>query len=263
MTDEPTADRKALERELHDHLRGDEPPDPKAIVNKKYYAIDRYNVDFVHNWLKERVAGKRVLDYCCGNGRYTLWLAEHGAEAHGVDISPVSVANGAAEASQRGLTGAHFHVMDAENMTFEDGYFDYVLINGVLHHLDLDKAYASLARVLSPGGAVLATEALRHNPVIHWYRRRTPEARSAWEVDHILGRPEINQARRYFRSVQVLRWFHLAAIAAVPLRNSRVFEPALRALEAVDRVLLRVPGVRWMAWMGVFELRDPIKTGPK
>ncbi len=253
-----SADRKAVERELHDHLRDENADiDPKAIVNKKYYAIDRSNVDFVHGWLAKRVAGKRVLDYCCGQGLFTMWLAENGAEAYGIDISPVSVERGRHEAEHRGLSAAHFQVMDAEQMSFDEGYFDYIVVNGVLHHLDLDKAYAELARVLAPNGSVIATEALRHNPIIQLYRKRTPQARSAWEVDHILRRREILRARDHFNDVHVLRWFHLATIGAVPFRNMRSFPRVLAALEALDRALLRVPGLRWWAWMAVFELRNP------
>ncbi|MGQ0432420.1 MAG: class I SAM-dependent methyltransferase [Microthrixaceae bacterium] len=260
MSNDPQdpGDRKLLEQELHDHLRDEHATiDPRALANKKYYAVDRANVDFVHDWLQERVAGKRVLDYCCGQGIYTLWLAAHGAEAYGIDISPVSVERGRHEASRLGLDSAHFEVMDAEEIAFEDGFFDYVVINGVLHHLDLDKSYAELARVLSPTGSVVATEALRHNPIIHLYRKRTPLARSIWEVDHILGRPEIFRAQEYFGEVRILRWFHLATIGAVPLRNAALFKRVLALLEAVDRVILRLPGLRWMAWMAVFELREP------
>jgi hypothetical protein len=106
---------------------------------------------------------------------------------------------------------------------------------------------------------VIATEALRHNPIIHRYRRRTPHLRSAWETEHILGRPEIELARRHFGEVQVLRWFHLATIAAVPFRNRRFFPRLLSSLEAADRVLLSIPGIRWQAWMAVFELAAPRK----
>lgn len=250
--------RKEAERVLHDRLRSREAgTGHTAAPNEKYYAIDRANVGFVREWLSQRVPGKRVLDYCCGDGAYSLWLAQIGAEVHGIDISPVSISNARAEADRLGLDRARFDVMDAEATRFESGYFDYVVVNGVLHHLELDRAYAELGRVLDPAGSVLATEALRHNPLIHAYRKRTPEVRSAWEVEHILGRSEIRQASRYFESVEVLRWFHLATLGAVPLRASSVFGLALDGLEAVDRAVLRLPGVRWMAWMAVFELSAP------
>lgn len=253
-------ERKRLERDLHDRLRdGYDYTPQESTTNQKFYAIDRANVDFVHQWLADRVVGRKVLDYCSGNGIHALWLAEHGAEVHGVDISPVSVANAAGEAARRGLTNAHFHVMDAEAMEFPDDHFDFAVINGVLHHLELEPAYAELARVLKPTGSVLATEALKHNPAFHLYRKRTPNVRSQWEVDHILGRREIAQASRYFSHVEVLKYFHLATVAAVPLRRRPQFDRLLRTLEHVDQALFKVPGIKWLAWMAVFEMRAPKK----
>lgn len=167
--------RKEKERELHDHLRGDLRTDSHYTRNKKYYSIASSNRRYVENWMKERCRGKKVLDYCCGNGGSALFAAEADAEAYGIDISPVSIKNATELAGQRGLTDrATFQVMDAEAMVFPDNYFDYAMVNGVLHHLDLHKAYRELARVLRPAGEVICTEALRHNVLIHFYRKMTP-----------------------------------------------------------------------------------------
>jgi ubiquinone/menaquinone biosynthesis C-methylase UbiE len=251
-------DRKLDEVDLHDRLRGSQREDPTYRSNERFYAVTRSSVEFVRTWLREHCPGKKVLDYCCGDGPFTLWLAEAGAEVYGIDISPVSIDSGTAAAARRGLSGrAVFRVMDAEAMTFPDATFDVAIVHGVLHHLDLDRAYAELARVLKPGGQVICTEALRHNPIIQRYRRRTPHLRTAWEVDHILGKPEIEQAHRYFESVKVAGFFHLATIAAVPFRGSRVFPALLRALEAADSFLLKIPILRWQAWMAVFVLSQP------
>jgi SAM-dependent methyltransferase len=199
-----------------------------------------------------------VLDYCCGDGTYTIWLAEAGADAYGIDISPVSVQNGLVAANRRGVADrVKFFVMDAEATGFADGFFDIVVISGVLHHLDLDRAYSELARILKPEGVVIATEAIRHNPIIHRYRRRTPNLRSAWEIMHILGRPEVYAARRHFERVRALRWFHLATLLAVPFRSQPFFGALLRILEGVDVVFLRMPGLRWQAWMVVFTMERP------
>jgi len=262
VTESSSDERKGLERELHDHLRGEAAEDPHYNSNKRFYAISHLNVDFVHDWLRKRIRGARVLDYCSGNGDFSVWLAQNGAEAHGVDISPVSVENARTRAEQLGIgEKASFHVMDAEALDFPDDHFDVAVVHGVLHHLDLDRAYRELARVLAPGGAVIATEALKHNPFFMRYRRRTPELRSAWETDHILGRPEIDGAKQYFESVRVLRFFHLTTLAAVPLRDHRWFRPVLGVLNAIDAVLLRLPLLQWQAWMGVFELSKPKVSG--
>ena len=86
-----------------------------------------------------------------GNGSFAHWLAGIGADAHGIDISPVSIENAKKQAENQGVSDkVTFHVMDAEATTFPDDHFDYAVINGILHHLDLEKAYSELARILKP-----------------------------------------------------------------------------------------------------------------
>jgi ubiquinone/menaquinone biosynthesis C-methylase UbiE len=251
-------DRKQVERELHDDLRGHHAHDEHFTANYRFYAVAQANIDLVKSWLKARGPGSRVLDYCCGDGVSSQLIAQSGAHAYGIDISPVSIDNAKRAAEAAGLGDrTTFRVMDAEALEFDDNFFDYVVVNGVLHHLDLRRAYGELARVVKPDGAVIATEALRHNALIRWYRRRTPQMRSAWEVEHILGRTEIEAGREFFGRVEVLGWFHLATLAAVPFRRRSGFHALLRALEAADRLVLRVPGLRWQAWMAVFELAEP------
>ncbi len=253
--------RKEQERELHDHLRGELHDDPYYTSNKKFYSISRNNRDYVHRWLSGRCKGRQILDYCCGNGDFTLRLAEAGAYAYGIDISPVSIRNAVIEASRRGISDrAKFFVMDAEATAFADDCFDLAVVNGVLHHLNLEKAYRELARILKPEGEVICTEALKHNVFFHLYRKMTPHLRSAWEIDHILGKKEIERATQYFHKVEVARFFHLATLAAVPFRNLPMFDHIRRSLEVIDSVLLRIPFLKWQAWMAVFVLAQPRKV---
>jgi SAM-dependent methyltransferase len=149
--------------------------------------------------------------------------------------------------------------MDAEATDFSSKYFDFAVINGVLHHLDLKNAYRELSRILQINGEAICTEALRHNILIHVYRKLTPHLRSAWETEHILGKEDIEMATHYFDNVEVLEFFHLFTIGAVPFRNLPIFEPIRRRLKALDSVILRLPLLKWQAWMVVFVLSRPIK----
>ena len=187
-------------------------------------------------------------------------MAQYGARVTGIDISAQSIETAQSTLASHRLAGrARFINGDAENTGLPDSSFDVILCSGVLHHLDVSKAYPELARILKPGGSILCIEALAHNPVFQLYRRMTPHMRTMWEVGHILSRREIRLARNYFDQVSP-HFFHLAALAAVPLRNEpRMFEIALRALEAVDGVILRIPGLRWWAWQCLFVLGKPKK----
>lgn len=50
---------------------------------------------------------------------------------------------------------------------------------------------------------------------------------------------------------------NLVSLAAVPLRNTFLFRPFLRFLEGVDDKLLRLPFIKWQAWIAVFLLAKP------
>lgn len=254
--------RKREEIEFHNRIRSAAVLENSEAYehyrsNDKFYSVDRANRELCERWLRERVPGKKVLDYCCGEGFYSLFVADVGGHVTGIDISDVSVEHCRSEAEKRGVAGlTHFQVMDAEAMEFADDSFDYIVCAGVLHHLDLNRAYAELARVLKPGGEIICMEPLKHNPLIQLYRKRTPHLRTAYESEHILGRDDLQLARRYFGDVRY-QFFHLATLAAVPFRRLPGFGGLLRVLELVDKILLGVPGIRWQAWMTVFFLKDP------
>lgn len=230
-------------------------------ANMKYYAIERRSREYILSWFRQHCAGKKVLDLCCGNGGDSIFLAgECGAEVTGCDLSDVSIANCRKLAEQEGLSGRiRFEIEDAERLSYPDNSFDVVTEYGALHHVDLPAVYAEMARVLRPGGRAICNETLGHNVAIALYRRLTPQLRTPWEVDHILKKPQIDLARKYFRVVHVSH-YHLFTLAAVPFRNFFFFRPLLKVLELVDSVVLRLPVLRWQAWQGVIELSDPIKS---
>ena len=224
----------------------------RKYPNNTFYAIDREPKEFMYRWLAERCPGRRALDYCCGNGQITIRLAQLGAEAHGIDISAEEIGTATKNAATAGVSSrAHFSVMDAEAMSFPDGYFDVIVCSGVLHHLDVDNAFPELARVLKPGGEIICAEHLDTNPIIALYRRCTPHLRTAWETDHILTMREVRKGLKHFSHVDI-RYFHLFTILAIPFRDSRIFDRLLAALRAVDRLVLKIPGIRLMAWQMYF-----------
>lgn len=257
--------RKIIEKEFHDMLREERLKQDKSkyeylTSNKKFYSIVRSSRSFVDKWLRQRCQGKdvkaKVLDYACGNGNYAILAAKNGANAIGIDISPVSIENSNQNAILEGVDkNTSFFVMDAESLQFDNDYFDIICESGVLHHLNLQNAYSELARVLKPDGEVICA----HNPVIHLYRKMTPHLRTKWEAEHILRKKDLEMAKRYFGKIET-RFFHLAALGAVLFRNLPGFDTILAMLEAVDSVLLQLPFLKWQAWQVVFVLSQPNKS---
>ena len=199
----------------------------------------------------------RILEYGCGVGSFSSqMLAEHGFGSTGIDISPLSVAAARASAAEEfPQVELDFHVMDAERLEFPDESFDVVCGNGILHHLDLDRAYGQIARILTAGGCAVFTEPLGHNPLINLYRRLTPEQRTSDE--HPLRMDDLSRALSYFGEVDV-RYFHLLALLAIPLAGGHGFDKLLGVLDRADDFALgRRSPFRRYGWFSVLRLAQP------
>lgn len=256
--------REQEEKEFHNKIRNESLKENQEeynelTANKKFYLINRQSRDFVNSWLLKNCQGKKVLDYCCGNGETAIFLAKNGIEVVGIDISEISIANCINSSQKEGVAEkASFLVMDAEATKFPENDFDVVVCLGVLHHLDTERAFREIARVLKPNGIAFCDEPLVYNPVFQLYRRMTPKLRTKWETEHILSKKDIRTARKYFQKAEI-RFFHLFSLLAVPLRNSPAFNPVLGFLEKIDSLVLRMPGIKWLAWQFVFVLSEPKK----
>ena len=228
--------------------------------NTKFYSVTKSSFAYRDSLLFSNIENKIVLDYCCGNGEIAISMAEAGAKkAHGIDISEVSISNATSLAKKEGVESiCDYEQMDAENLTYSDNTFDLIHEYGALHHVDLKAAFRETSRVLKPGGKLICTEALRHNPFIHWYRKRSMHLRTEWEVEHILSVPDILLGRDYFDDINI-RFFHLFALAAIPCRKYFFFSPLLAFLEAIDTVVLKIPYIQRWAWVAVIEFSNPQK----
>ena len=244
-----TSSRQQRERDFHNETFAE---DNRARA-AKFYAIHRASEAAYDRQVHEHPDGKDVLEYGCGRGSAAFDLAAAGARVTGIDISDVAIDIATQRGAEEGLADRlRFCVMDAERLEFEDASFDLVCGSAILHHLDLERAYSEIARVLRPGGRGVFVEALGHNPLINLYRRRTPDLRTVDE--HPLRVGELELARRYFSDVS-FEYFHLASLAALPLREQRAFPAVVGALERVDQALFRqVPYLRRHAWMALLRL---------
>lgn len=253
-------DRKQIEASFHDQrakdrLQKSQQEFQATYSNKKYYSITRAHRQRVDSWIAQYCPNAVVLDYCCGEGENTPKLCLPGARVFGVDISAGSLAI-AEKAAAHLANRPTFKTGDAEALEFPASHFDVILVSGCLHHLDLDRAYRELARVLKPDGHIMCIEALAHNPLIHLYRRMTPHLRTPWEVPHILRLKDIRKANQFFEANDV-QFHYLVSLFAVPFRSTRLFRPLLAMLEWIDRIILSIPGVQLMAWQTTFELSKP------
>jgi SAM-dependent methyltransferase len=119
--------------------------------------------------------GRRILDFACGGGVTSAWLARSGAHVTGVDLSPASIRTAQGVADALGLD-IDLHVADVEQLELPPGGFDAVVGRYALHHLDVEVMAPVLARCIAPGGSGAFLETMGLNPFLNVAR------------DHLTGR---------------------------------------------------------------------------
>ncbi|MBQ9118746.1 MAG: class I SAM-dependent methyltransferase [Lachnospiraceae bacterium] len=104
--------------------------------------------------LFDDVAGKKLLEICCGSGHSLKYHADHGAgELWGVDLSQKQLDNAAAYLSESGYTANLIcSPMEAE-LNVPKNYFDYVYsIYGIGWTTDLQGTFNKIASYLKKDG---------------------------------------------------------------------------------------------------------------
>jgi len=99
----------------------------------------------------EEVSPRRVLEVGCGPGELAERVqAELAADVVAIDISPRMVELARAR-------GVDARLGDAQDLPFGEGEFDCAVAAWMLYHVpDVPRALAELARVLEPGGRLVA-----------------------------------------------------------------------------------------------------------
>jgi SAM-dependent methyltransferase len=107
----------------------------------------------VKDFVEDREPGS-ALDLGCGTGKNAVYLAQHGWQAMGVDISFLAILQ-ARWRAWRAKAEVRFYRGDVTDLSFLEGPLGLCLDIGCLHSLPLDDrgAYAcEVARLTYPGG---------------------------------------------------------------------------------------------------------------
>jgi SAM-dependent methyltransferase len=228
-----------------DHVRG---------PTSKYYAVMTPVKERYKRMIAENCSGKRVLEYGCATGGTTFAWAQRGAKVFGIDISDEAVKIAQETAAKENLP-VEFAVMNAEALEFPPKRFDMIVGTGILHHLELNKSYSELSRVLDAGRVALFIEPMGHNPFINLYRWLTPKMRT--EDEHPFKMSDIQLARKYFQKVDV-EYYNFLTLFTIPFRSWKSYPKILGFANGVDQTLFKIlPFTKRWAWMVILKFSNP------
>lgn len=154
----------------------------------------RYKFEpFIHSVAQfPRHHGKRILEVGVGAGTDHLQWAKCGAACHGVDLTQAAIETTKAHLALYGFESKLNHI-NAEEIPYEDNYFDLVYSWGVIHHSENpQKILDEIRRILKPGGVFVGM----------MYKRYSIKTLRLW-ISHALlqGKP--------FQTFSKVIWNHM------------------------------------------------------
>ncbi len=171
-----------------------------------YISIQKHNLNSFR-----KIKNKKILEIGCSIGRDAILYTKYASYYCGLDISDEAIKI----ASSLNLKNSEFLCVDGHNIPKDDEEFDCVVVNSLLHHLDLLKSLKEIHRVLKSNGYLIFREPLGINPFFQIYRYLTPNARTYDEKP--LSYKDLKIMKTYFNLKEV-QWFGFLSIISAFLR---------------------------------------------
>ena len=118
-------------------------------------------------------SGDKVIDVCCGTGAQVLEYGRRGIIAIGIDNSQDMFKIATRNRMRQKAANVSFHLADATNLPFQDGYFDYATVSFGLHDKEKPirhQIISEMKRIVKQDGALILIDF------------QVPLPRNAWAV---------------------------------------------------------------------------------
>lgn len=145
----------------------------------------------------EPLEGKRVLEVACGTGRFTVMLAERGADVVGLDISGAMLRQGRQKARNAGVAD-HLEFLrgDAARLPFPDDYFDAVFAMRFFHLAGTPASFLSEMRRVTSDQVFFDTfNRYSARSLYNWLLPMGSRLYSSGEVERLLDGAGLELAR--------------------------------------------------------------------
>lgn len=176
------------------------------------------------------------LEIGCSSGYDAVEYGKYCSKYIGIDISDEAIK----VAESKNISNCEFICTDGHTLPFENESFDFVIVNSLLHHLDLASTFVEINRVLKPKGKLIFREPLGTNPLFQVYRFFTPSARTDDERSFTFS--DIKLMKMHFEFGEV-RWFGFTSIGAAFFKSMKL----RKLLTQTDDVLSKTP-LKYAFW---------------
>lgn len=139
------------------------------------------------------VEDRTILEIACGTGRFTVMLAEQGADVVGLDISAAMLHQGRAKAQRAELAGTlEFLRGDAGRLPFPDDHFDTVIAMRFFHLADDPEAFLREMRRVASEQVVFDTfNRFSSRSIYNWALPMGSRLYSKGEVSTLLAKTNL------------------------------------------------------------------------
>jgi ubiquinone/menaquinone biosynthesis C-methylase UbiE len=200
-------------------------------------AYDRRIVEIRRALLRRFVAGRDVLDLCCGSGAYLIPILDNVKSAVGVDFSSNMLDGFRARLNGRNNRNLVLIEADAASLPLSDSCVDVVFSFTSLYYLPrVDLAIAEVARVLRPGGYAILELGNLYN--INTLIAAGFHEELGWAKNYHISYVKM---RRYLRDagLKTLEWrcFQLSPMYGVPKKYFWLYpvaHPAWKKLMGIE-----------------------------
>jgi ubiquinone/menaquinone biosynthesis C-methylase UbiE len=203
---------------------------------RKYYWATDLSIQQHRDLSYAAIKGLSGLEIGCSAGSDAIEYGKYCTKYVGIDIADEAIRL----AQEKKIPNCQFICTDGHKLPFDDESLDFVIVNSLLHHLDLNLTFKEITRVLKKNGKLIFKEPLGTNPFFQLYRLLTPSARTADERPFTFS--DLRLMKEYFKFTNI-RWFGFIVIISSFTKNEK-----LRTIfKKIDDVISKTP-LKYFFW---------------